>query len=76
MIMWNRRRAERPRPSDAPGFTLLEVLVAVAIVAIALVTFLGLHVHSLDDTIRAQTRVRRTGSLKGPSWHASIGPRR
>jgi len=36
------------------GFTLLEVLVAVAIVAIALVTFMGLHLHSLDDTIRAQ----------------------
>ena len=25
-----------------------------AIVAIALVTFMGLHLHSLDDTIRAQ----------------------
>jgi hypothetical protein len=30
------------------------VLVAVAVVAIALVTFMGLHLHSLDDTIRAQ----------------------
>jgi|GraSoiStandDraft_46_1057282.scaffolds.fasta_scaffold296930_2 general secretion pathway protein I len=39
---------------STPGFTLLEVLVAVAIVAIALVTFMGLHLHSLDDTIRAQ----------------------
>jgi type II secretory pathway pseudopilin PulG len=30
------------------------VLVAVAIVAIALVTFMGLHLRSLDATIRAQ----------------------
>ena len=42
------------RSTGAVGFTLLEVLVAVAIVAIALVTFMGLHLHSLDDTIRAQ----------------------
>ena len=50
MIMWNRR----PVKGCAPGFTLFEVLVAVAVVAIALVTFMGLHLHSLDDTIRAQ----------------------
>jgi general secretion pathway protein I len=42
------------RSTCAPGFTLLEVLVAVAIVALALVAFMGLHAHSLDDTIRAQ----------------------
>ena len=42
------------RSTGAAGFTLLEVLVAVAIVAIALVAFMGLHLHSLDDTIRAQ----------------------
>src|SRR5574341_1086023 len=40
--------------SSAAGFTLLEVLVAVAVVAIALVTFMGLHLHSLENTIRAQ----------------------
>ena len=40
--------------SRAAGFTLLEVLVAVAIVAVALVTFMGLHLRSLDATIRAQ----------------------
>jgi general secretion pathway protein I len=50
--MWNRRRA-KPQARTA-GFTLLEVLVAVAIVAIALVTFMGLHLRSLDATIRAQ----------------------
>src|SRR5438128_12174238 len=54
MIMWNSRRLKRQTQTNASGFTLLEVLVAVAIVAIALVTFMGLHLHSLDDTIRAQ----------------------
>ena len=52
MTMWNSRRV-KPH-AHATGFTLLEVLVAVAIVAIALVTFMGLHLRSLDATIRAQ----------------------
>ena len=38
----------------AAGFTLLEVMVAVAIVAIALVPLLRLHLLSLDATIWAQ----------------------
>jgi general secretion pathway protein I len=54
MTMWNRRRVKLQAYIHAPGFTLLEVLVAVAIVAIALVTFMGLHLRSLDATIRAQ----------------------
>jgi len=54
MIMWNRRRVKRQAQADAAGFTLLEVLVAVAIVAIVLVTFMGLHLRSLDATICAQ----------------------
>jgi general secretion pathway protein I len=52
--MWNRRQVKHQAQTSAPGFTLLEVLVAVAIVAIALVTFMGLHLRSLDATIRAQ----------------------
>ena len=50
--MWNRKPVKAQ--AHAAGFTLLEVLVAVAIVAIALVTFMGLHLRSLDATIRAQ----------------------
>lgn len=38
----------------AGGFTLLEVMVAVAVVAIALVVLLRLHLVSLDNTLRAQ----------------------
>lgn len=54
MIMWNSRRVKRQGQTAAAGFTLLEVLVAVAIVAIALVAFMGLHLRSLDATIHAQ----------------------
>jgi general secretion pathway protein I len=52
--MWNRSRVKHQAHPRAAGFTLLEVLVAVAIVAIALVTFMGLHLRSLEATIRAQ----------------------
>lgn len=55
MAMWNPRILSKPQPQIATaGFTLLEVLVAVAIVGIALVAFLRLHLLSLDATIRAQ----------------------
>ena len=54
MTMWNSRRIKRQPQTAAAGFTLLEVLVAVAIVAIALIAFMGLHLSSLDATIRAQ----------------------
>ena len=54
MTMWNRRRVKPQAHIRAAGFTLLEVLIAVAIVAIALVAFMGLHLRSLDATIRAQ----------------------
>lgn len=50
--MWNPRRVSRLR--DRRGFTLLEVLVAVVLVALALVAFLGLHLRSLDATLRSQ----------------------
>ncbi len=37
-----------------PGFTLLEVMVAIAILGIALLALLGLHHQSLQSVIRAQ----------------------
>ena len=52
--MWIRRPVKPQACTRVAGFTLLEVLVAVAIVAFALVTFMGLHLRSLDATIRAQ----------------------
>ena len=67
MTMWNSRRVE----PHTPGFTLLEVLVAVAIVAIALVTFMGLHLRSLDATIRAQDLT--TAVLLAQAKMASMG---
>ena len=43
-----------PWRPPAAGFTLLEVMVALAIIAIALVPLLRLHLLSLDATMRAQ----------------------
>jgi general secretion pathway protein I len=69
--MWNRRRVKHQAHTRAAGFTLLEVLVAVAIVAIALVTFMGLHLRSLDATIRAQDLT--TGVLLAQAKIATMG---
>jgi general secretion pathway protein I len=71
MIMWNSRRVKRQGQTAAAGFTLLEVLVAVAIVAIALVAFMGLHLRSLDATIHAQDLT--TAVLLAQGKMASVG---
>jgi general secretion pathway protein I len=42
----------------AGGFTLLEVMVAIAILGTALVSLLGLHHQSLQSVIRAQDMTR------------------
>ena len=52
MATWTQGRVKHY--IQTAGFTLLEVLVAVAIVAIVLVTLLHLHARSLDATIHAQ----------------------
>lgn len=48
------RRTQHPNPLASAGFTLLEVVVALAIVALLLVPLMRLHLLSLDATIRAQ----------------------
>ena len=52
--MWLLKPSNRGRWLPTAGFTLLEIMVALAIVAIALVPLLRLHLLSLDATIRAQ----------------------
>lgn len=47
-------RPARPLQPRTGGFTLLEVMVAVAVIAIALVPLLRLHLLSLDATLHAQ----------------------
>ena len=54
----------------APGFTLLEVLVAVAILAIAMVAILKANVQSLDKLTRS--RETNTASLLAASKLAEV----
>lgn len=69
--MWNRRQGKRWRPQPAGGFTLLEIVVAVAIVAVVLVALIGLQLRSLDATIRAQDLT--TAVLLAQGKLASLG---
>ena len=55
---------------DGRGFTLLEVMVAVAILAIALVAILKANVQSLNTL--AETRARTTASLLAASKMAEV----
>jgi len=57
-------------PSDGRGFTLLEVMVAVAILAIAMVAILKANVQSLDTLI--ETRERTTVSMLAASKMAEV----
>ena len=52
--MWILKPSSRGRWLATAGFTLLEIMVALAIVAIALVPLLRLHLLSLDATMRSQ----------------------
>ncbi|GIX49733.1 MAG: hypothetical protein KatS3mg131_3944 [Candidatus Tectimicrobiota bacterium] len=69
--MWNQKPASSAARYPAAGFTLLEVLVALAIVAIALVIVLRLHLLSLDATLRAQDLT--TAVLLAQGKLASLG---
>ncbi len=57
-------------PSAGRGFTLLEVMVAVAILAIAMVAILKANVQSLDTLI--ETRERTTVSMLAASKMAEV----
>jgi len=57
-------------PSAGRGFTLLEVMVAVAILAIALVAILKANVQSLDTLI--ETKERTTVSMLAASKMAEV----
>ena len=48
------------RPRDRAGFTLLEVLVAVAVIATALVSLLGLHGRNIQIIAEDQRLARAT----------------
>jgi general secretion pathway protein I len=52
--MWSRKPASPLLGLGRAGFTLLEVVVALAVVAIALVPLMRLHLLSLDATLQAQ----------------------
>lgn len=45
-------------PPRSPGFTLLEVLVALAVIAFAFVGLLGLHAHNIKLVARDQNLTR------------------
>ena len=46
------------RPRIRAGFTLLEVMIAVAFIGIAMLALLSLHQNNLDSVIRAQNLTR------------------
>lgn len=59
------RRASERAGAAAPGFTLLEVLVAVAVLGLALVSLLGLHVRNIDLIDRDQRVTEATLLARG-----------
>ena len=63
------RRTEEPY-----GFTLLEVLVAVAVLGLALVSLLGLHVHNIDLIARDERVTEATLLARGLMTEVETGP--
>jgi general secretion pathway protein I len=60
--------------SGAEGFTLLEVLVAVAVLGLAMVSLLGLHVRSLALIERDQHITEATLLARGLMTEVEVGP--
>ncbi|MGA7869415.1 MAG: prepilin-type N-terminal cleavage/methylation domain-containing protein [Candidatus Binatus sp.] len=56
----------------APAFTLLEVMVAIAILGIALLGLLGLHHQSIQSVIRAQQTTRASMLAQAVMTEAEI----
>jgi general secretion pathway protein I len=51
-------RLQRPAPAALPGFTLLEVMVAIAVLGIAMLALLTLHHQSLQSVIHSRDLAR------------------
>ena len=63
------------RPDPGPrGFTLLEVLVAVAVLGLALVSLLGLHVRNIDLIARDERVTEATMLARGLMAEVDAGP--
>ena len=63
-----------PAQDRAAGFTLLEVLVAVAVLGLALVSLLGLHVRNIDLIARDQRVTEATMLARGLMAEVDAGP--
>jgi general secretion pathway protein I len=62
------------RTDRAGGFTLLEVLVAVAVLGLALVSLLGLHVRNIDLIARDQRVTEATLLARALMTEVEAGP--
>ncbi len=68
------RADRRQRAPGAGGFTLLEVLVAVAVLGLALVSLLGLHVRNIDLIARDQRVTEATLLARALMTEVESGP--
>ena len=63
-----------PRAEKTRGFTLLEVLVAVAVLGFALVSLLGLHVRNIDLIARDERVTAATLLARALMTEVETGP--